>query len=218
MACKSEPVVIEFLISKGANVNQANKQNIVPLIEIASNTQREKYKYVRHLLENGACVNARDLHGKTALHYLCCDPKYSNVVKLLLSTKDVNFKLKIKDTGDTPLHCAASVAPNFEICKQLIDCGADFLIQNTKGESPLLKAILCQNLQTVEYILDKYIFKDMKLIEKIPIDYFTKILLIYSRENVYSDTLCRIISHLDRHSKTNSQILLHDQNTGMSMV
>jgi ankyrin repeat protein len=62
-----DPPMIEFLISKGADVTAVNQKGASPLhIMLLGDLNRDKF---RLLVENGADVNASDKSGLTPLHY-----------------------------------------------------------------------------------------------------------------------------------------------------
>ncbi|EDO18976.1 hypothetical protein Kpol_2002p47 [Vanderwaltozyma polyspora DSM 70294] len=56
----------------------------------------------------------------------------------------LNFNVKVDEHGNTPLHWVASVA-NVELVRDLIAHGADVLVGDNQGESPLVKAVKCVN-------------------------------------------------------------------------
>ena len=128
--------MVEFLIEKGADVNQEDAEGYTALM-LAS---REGYKkIVELLLENGADVNVRgyEMHyNMTALHYASIRGD-EEIVKLLIE-KGAKVNRQALD-GYTALHCA-SLNGHDEIVKLLIEKGADVNIETGFGTTALMQA------------------------------------------------------------------------------
>ena len=105
---------------------------------------------VRHLLEMGTDVAARDEDGNTALHCACdpvraCDTGRVEVVRLTMG--DVNAKNLLaetplhfactNDTSPSRIHTNQTSANHLEIVRTLLDAGADEEANTTAGWAPI---------------------------------------------------------------------------------
>jgi len=89
---------------------------------------------VRHLLNAGAGVNARDEYGYTPLHAACFHGHPAIVRLLIEAGADVNAKEK--DGGYTPLHYAC-LHGRTETVRLLLEAGADPNARSKRGLTPL---------------------------------------------------------------------------------
>ena len=108
--------VVDFLITRGADVNSAVPETgETPLHSALCNAGRPYFLYVVKLLvENGADVNAKTLPGKETGGFM----------------RDVRTK------GETPLHRAAAYGDEAMI-QYLLDHGADKQARDAHGNSPI---------------------------------------------------------------------------------
>jgi ankyrin repeat protein len=108
--------VVDFLITKGADVNSALPDTgETPLHSALCKAGRPYFLYVLQLLvENGADVNAKTIPGKETGGFM----------------RDVRTK------GETPLHRAAAYGDEAMI-KYLLDNGADKQARDAHGNSPI---------------------------------------------------------------------------------
>ena len=104
-----------------------------PLHEAA---EEGSLRRAERLLAKGADVNARSVHGETALHraVLACERK---IVRLLLDHGAEGNAPNSK--GETPLHYA-SAAGDVGIASMLLDAGADPNARDGMGRTPLTLA------------------------------------------------------------------------------
>ncbi|KAJ8936152.1 hypothetical protein NQ318_010563 [Aromia moschata] len=92
------------------------------------------------LLTNKAFINSKSRNGRTALH-LAAMNGYIHLVKFLI--KDHNAVIDILTLKkQTPLHLAAG-AGQIEVCKLLLELGADIDATDEQGQKPIHAA--CQN-------------------------------------------------------------------------
>lgn len=92
------------------------------------------------LLSNKAFINSKSRNGRTALH-LAAMNGYVPLVKFLI--KDHNAVIDILTLKkQTPLHLAAA-AGQMEVCKLLLELGADIDATDEQGQKPIHAA--CQN-------------------------------------------------------------------------
>ena len=112
---------MKFLLSKGANVNAPDRDNIAPLHEAIS-LKNGSEEIVNVLLKNDAVVNVRNKWGKSPLHIAADQTDYDNtaVVNLLLENNaDVDAK---DEEGETPLMHAVS-SNNVKVTELLLEAG-----------------------------------------------------------------------------------------------
>ena len=80
-------LMVEFLVSKGADVNQANKYGYTPLMAVAEykwgNQQQNRCQIAKVLLQAGADPSKKNDKGKTALQY-AIDTNFVEMINLLL--------------------------------------------------------------------------------------------------------------------------------------
>ena len=106
---------------------------------------------VKELRRRGADLNRRSDDGWTALH---CAATYGllDMVRILCSEAQ-NDTLSAKDNrGWTPLH-VASRNSSAEVCKYLIDMGADINDATSEGFTPLMLACCAKSLDKVKLLL-----------------------------------------------------------------
>ena len=149
--------VVQFLVSKGADVNARTdvfkvsmfgsemlKGNEAPLHWATSGDK--KIDIAHFLISKGADVNAKDASDKTPLHNASACWNI-NLIKLLLSEKaDINAR---NSFGETPLHAAAYVTyanvkdcTAYDIVNILVTEGkADINEKDNDGETPLHTAV-----------------------------------------------------------------------------
>jgi ankyrin repeat protein len=129
--------IAEFLISKGADINQFAKSitefapfEFTPVTE-AIRTHR--FALLKFFVEKGADLNKVTSLGESYLHYAALMNQADVAAYLIEAGLDVN----IKKNGDlSPLHIAA-VTGHEEVAKVLIAKGADLDSRSTDGGTPL---------------------------------------------------------------------------------
>jgi ankyrin repeat protein len=159
---------VQFLISKGADLNSVDEIGNTPLHLAAIynhhqvvrlliskgseiNAKNEDGRTPLHeasscgskeavgvLITQGANINAKNKYGDTPLH-LGADSQFTDIVDLLVKRK---AKIGIKNkNGSTPLHCAVIPPKNTHIIKLLLDNGANIDAKDKEGKTPLHKAV-----------------------------------------------------------------------------
>jgi ankyrin repeat protein len=117
-------------------------------------------KMARHLLRQGADVNAKNTHNETPLHLLVhTKSSYYNYedegIKLarvlLRQGADVNAKSR---HNETPLHIAAGGVDDPRMASLLVEEGADVNAKNTHNETPLHIAAGRGNSDITRVLLD----------------------------------------------------------------
>jgi len=134
-------VLIKYLISKGANVNDS----------LIAATKIGEIEIVKSLVSKGADVNFKDYKGRTALSE-ASNKGYLKVVKFLVS-KDVNVNTK-SSTGMTAL-MRASRWGYLEVVKYLLSKGAIVNTKTNTGMTALMNASSGGHLEIVKYLISK---------------------------------------------------------------
>jgi ankyrin repeat protein len=138
---------IRALLSKGANINEAEPQfGHTPLMRASISNRTEAVDF---LLEKGASVNAVDKANMSALTWAVNHQSYESFLKLLKKGARVDTKENL--FGKTPLMNAVSLS-NAEFSRQLIHRGAAVNAQCKDGNTPLIYAALNQNGNMTEII------------------------------------------------------------------
>jgi ankyrin repeat protein len=128
--------IVAFLIDKGSNTNVRTSYSTIPLLHISIGLSINTDNFViRKLLENSTTdVNLLSTGSKnTALHFAASKGAI-NIIKLLLER---GAYPNIQNSyGRTPLHCAANLSNNEDICEiidLLLSHDADFNTRDNKG-------------------------------------------------------------------------------------
>ena len=122
--------VVEFLLKKGAEIDQAAKDGTTPLYAAA---QEGRLKVVQHLLGCGAEINKVDKYGITPL-CVAAENGHLDVVQHLLG-----YGAKINETasdGVTPLYVAAEHG-HLEVVEFLLKESAEIDKASNEGFTPL---------------------------------------------------------------------------------
>ena len=121
---------VEALIEKGEDVNYQLVDSKEMWYPLHLSVYKGFHFVTRLLLENGANVNAKDIHGKTALH-MASIWDLDTVKHLLKCGADPNIQ---DDEGMTALHYTEENAAD-AIAEWLIKNGADPYIKNKEGKT-----------------------------------------------------------------------------------
>ena len=145
--------VVKLLLENGANINTYSPIRSSLLIHVCINSKYpQQIEIARLLIEYGA-----DIHGT-----------YSGDPIFLIAIKNRNFELmllflekKIVFNINHIMYCGktaliiASLNGDINICKLLVENGANLHIQDTNGFTAFFCAILSGNLELCIYLLDK---------------------------------------------------------------
>lgn len=130
----SREEVARVLIEKCANLESVNDVNETPL-QVAC--ESGSVGVARCLIESGASLDIRGLHGRSLLHL--ASSMDINTTKLLV---EKGADLEVRDKyGETPLHLACWFG-RVETAAFLLDQGADIEARSSNGSTPLLRGLL----------------------------------------------------------------------------
>jgi ankyrin repeat protein len=172
--------VVKYLIKKGVDVNQADKNGITPLFLASANNFM---KIIKILIKKKAVINKAMKKGITPL-YLACQEGHLEVVEYLIkkgaeldkatnkgktplhiaskygSSETVDFLIsrgaeinKVMHDGRTALYIASS-KNRFEVAKLLIARGADINKARRDGSTPLKAAIISGSVDIAKFLIE----------------------------------------------------------------
>ena len=146
----SKQEIVEFLLkSNQILVNATNKNQTTPLMLACLDGGR--LDNMKTLIQYGADINARDIDGKTLLHYAS---RYSKqeIVEFLLKLNQISVNATNKDQA-TPLMFACWDGGRLDNMKTLIQYGADINARDIYGETLLHLASGHSKQEIVEFLL-----------------------------------------------------------------
>jgi ankyrin repeat protein len=146
---KHKPV-IEYLLSKGARVDEKNGPDGVTALMNACFD--ESLDMLMMLVDAGADVNLKSNEGYTPL-YNAVQAKETYNIEYLLS-KGARIDEKCGPHGLTALFKACTDGALY-VAKNLVDAGADVNLKTTQGFTPLFVAVQEKHKPVVEYLLSK---------------------------------------------------------------
>ena len=160
IACQTGNIkCIKLLIDNGADVNLRDLRfQELPIHACYNGGAAHRFVSIRHLIEAGSEVNAKDRHHQTPLHYECNDDD-TELVKIMLAAgadpnmPDVNKK--------TPLHLAIEDQKDI-IATILLNAGANIHAKDIHGRSPLVSCIERRHPQLLEHMLELGMPRPMK--------------------------------------------------------
>ncbi|XP_076160845.1 uncharacterized protein LOC143143465 isoform X7 [Ptiloglossa arizonensis] len=139
--------ILEVLLEHGAKTDAARTDGATPLWIGA---QMGHDHVVRRLLKAGAKVDATRHDGATPL-FKAAHKGHTAVVGELLKYRP---SLGILPNGESALH-AAALTGQMTVARQLVGAGADPLLVNQEGVTPLQLAVRHSQTQVANYLKDK---------------------------------------------------------------
>jgi ankyrin repeat protein len=134
-AQQKDLIKAEQLLSQGADINATNEYKETSLIRA---TKHKNEPVCKFLLEHGANVNAQTEHGQTALMAAAHNGNAAICALLIAHKADVNLKNTKGSTALLLLAC--SKEKNKEVCKMLLNAGAEVDAHRDSQDTPLLEA------------------------------------------------------------------------------
>jgi hypothetical protein len=125
---ENRPNVIEFLISKGGDLNALDRHDEPPLFRAIRGRLLENVKLL-------SCDFAIDFAGKSRRRplHIAAELGYSEIVEFLLSQRPGDVGIGDAEMN-TPLHLAV-IQKHKEVCHILLDAGSDVMVRNDAGQS-----------------------------------------------------------------------------------
>jgi ankyrin repeat protein len=136
--------MVEFLISKGANPNQAGRQGLTPLSLAVENGYTS---VAETLLARGADINAPNSDGSRPLHKAATGGHLAMAQFLLSHGANVNVQ---DNDGQTPIYKAAYPNHRPEMIRLLAANHGDINLKNSRGRTPLMEAL--RSHSSVEFL------------------------------------------------------------------
>ena len=141
--------IIEYLISKGANIYAHNGSG---KCSIHCATEFNQLSIIQYLIEKqNVNIDIKSPFGYSPLH-IACQKGFLPIIEYLIS-KGANIEAKNRIEG-TPLHCACENG-HIQIIDFLISKGANIEAKNGHGKTPLHYAFIKKHIQTIEFLISK---------------------------------------------------------------
>ncbi|MCB1925519.1 MAG: ankyrin repeat domain-containing protein [Gammaproteobacteria bacterium] len=145
---KGDPAVLDFLISVGLDINQANYVLHTPLHQAASGNYIDR---VGLLLDRGAVIDARDDSGRTPLG-LAVAAGHVDTYRLLRS-RGANLR-EVDNSGNSLLHLAVQKG-RARLLAMILDDGANIDRPNSRGLTALSLALNAKRWSIVRVLLER---------------------------------------------------------------
>ena len=137
-AHSSNPEMIRFLVSSGANVNAVNRLGTTAL---CVSSEKHLFDNCKTLLDAGANVNHVTPSGQFHLIFCAINGVNQSALRLLNLLLEHGAKVDLADkTGRSALHIAAANG-NIEFCDTLLAHGASLDAKDAKGRTALFKCV-----------------------------------------------------------------------------
>ncbi len=141
---------VEYLLSKGAEIDSVNTRLNTPLHEAL---RSEKNETAVFLIKNNCDLNRQNVTGYTPLHYAA---RYNCLPALeLLISKGANLETKDNGRKQTPLAFLSMMTNNVEAARKLIESGADMNARDRDNLTPLAHAIHSGANELIDLFLNK---------------------------------------------------------------
>jgi len=144
--------IVEYLISKGADVNEnSNSWQFSPLV---LSVQKQRKRVFDLLIQNKKVdINLKNRQGFTALFLAVQIPDDSYYTRELIRA---GAKVNLTAKTVTPLYVACS-SGNYESVHSLVKAGANINVVATvnKSSTPLMRAVMSGNSKIVKLLLEK---------------------------------------------------------------
>ncbi|XP_041090763.1 ankycorbin isoform X2 [Polyodon spathula] len=199
-AAKGQAECLGVILSHGVDVTVLDASGCSALHLAAKNNHQECAK---KLIQSKCTVEGSDSSGKTALHYAACSS--APIVQLLC---EQNCLVNVKDAdGCTPL-LLCSQNTHEEVCRYLIDHGADVNACDKNGRTAVMMACETSSLKTAEILIQKG--ADLRLVDTLGLDalHYSKLSGNTEIKNLLQAALGKFSPESD---KKTSKLNQHDQ-------
>ncbi|MEZ7890630.1 MAG: ankyrin repeat domain-containing protein [Candidatus Wallbacteria bacterium] len=147
-AARSDEFKIKELLDKGADINCHECNGQTPLIAVVSKLSTS-LKALKLLINSGACLDAADNKGNTALIYAA----EKNNVGAMNELTDAGCDMDIRNkSGETALYLAAFNG-SYEACRHLLSAGANLEIAAKYKRTPLIAAAAKGDIKTALHLI-----------------------------------------------------------------
>jgi len=149
---KKHKPIVEYLISKGVNVNEKNGLDNGSALYLAS--YNGSLEIVTMLVDAGADVHLKPIHGYSPL-YAAFENKHKPIMEYLIS-KGARVDEKNGPGEITVLYQACTDSSlDIDIVNLFVDAGADVNSKTKAGYTPLFLAVQNKRKPIVEYLISK---------------------------------------------------------------
>ena len=135
--------IIKQILEKTTTVNQKERNSGETVLHLAC--RRNSWKVLKLLIEFGAAINTRNIHGRTPLHDL-----FALYDTRIYDDNGFLRKLKIYTKPDFQVERKLQLLNKLQ---SLVEFGADVNARDKKGETPLHNACICSCAEIVSYLL-----------------------------------------------------------------
>lgn len=147
-ALANEPIMVDFLLKEGINVNARDSRKQTALHYAASYNSVGVFKL---LLDAHCDLDLQDKDGRTAIQLAVSSSRVGMVKKLLDAHCDSDRK---DDRGETALHYAARNG-SVEMVRLLLDAHCDLKLKDYDGRTALHTAVYSQAFDVIELLLER---------------------------------------------------------------
>ncbi len=139
--------VLNYLLSKNANIEQTNNFRKTPIFIAAAN--HSSLHLVKALKAAGANLKAVDNDGNTVIHAAAASGCIETMQMLLDDGTDINSK---NHFGATPFHSAVA-SGHIQAMKFLLEAKANINVRDHKGNMPLHRAVASGQIEAMNVLL-----------------------------------------------------------------
>lgn len=155
-ARKSKVSIAKQLIRRFANVNASNNKGELA-IHLAC--LKADYDMVRLLIENGSQTDLLTKDGHSIIHYAIKSNQIDFLKYIIKQTK--RYVNELDNQSNSMIHVACDLGFS-NITDFLLECNHNIHFKNNQKETPLFKAVKSGSLETVQILLNRGAYLDIK--------------------------------------------------------
>ena len=149
--------IVEYLISKGADIEAKNKYERTPIHVACLNGN---LPIIEYFVSKGIGIDIKNEYGQTPIHF-ACRFGHLNIVQYLIEKQHVDKD--VKDDNDWTLLHYACRNDQLDVVEYLILQGADLNATDKNNQTPLHFACIKGHLNIVQYLIEKqHVDKDVR--------------------------------------------------------